>query len=68
MANLEYASCYTCEECGQLLAPFDCQHCGGDGWLEDDDAPLAEPETCGECGGTGATFACINGRCAVHQP
>ena len=60
--GLGYDDCQ-CARCGSSCAFIDCDNCGGDGEIEDDDWQCeGEFSRCDWCRGAGGWWYCLSGR------
>jgi hypothetical protein len=59
-----------CARCGSSMHFIDCDNCGGEGWIEDDDwqAEFGDGWDCDWCRGTGGHWQCLSGAewCEAH--
>ena len=51
-----------CARCGSSVIFNECDNCGGEGWIEDDDwqADEGDGHTCDWCRGDGGHWACVS--------
>lgn len=71
-AEVEFPSC---PNCGSSADFTECERCGGDGFIDDDDGSelydceIPDFSLCPDCWGTGGYWECLSGRdwCEAHS-
>jgi hypothetical protein len=57
-----------CARCGSSVGHRDCENCGGDGYIEDDDWQFPSNDRCDICLGDGGWYVCLSSGewCEAH--